>query len=273
MKNIEFNEETIEGGKFENIEYKNELLEDTHFINTSFEKSDFLGTEFNNVEFDEIDAKEVNFEKCKMQSDQLNFNGNFENCNWQEAEFDRIERIADSTFLNNDFQMSKFLYVIFSYCNLQNNNFSQSFLDASGFWGGTLNNNIFIKARLTGSFTSLVDEKGDFTEAVLDCTNWDECICTKDIFKEANMICAYIVDTRFISCDFDKAKLTKCKFRESELTDCSFKDAELADTTFIECTLKNIDFTSVKYENVTFEDCKFENVTFTEQQKKDFGVE
>lgn len=187
MKNFEFNEETVEGGRFENIEYKNELLEEIQFINTSFEKSDFSGTEFSNVEFDEIEAKEVNFEKCRMQSDQLRFNGNFQECNWKEAEFDRIERIADSIFLNNDFQMSKFLYVIFSYCNLQNNNFSQSFLDASGFWGGTLNNNIFIKTRMNGSFTCLIDEKSDFTEAILDCISWYKCKCIEEVFRESSV--------------------------------------------------------------------------------------
>ena len=86
MKKFEFNEETVEGGRFENIEYKNELLEEIQFINTSFEKSDFSGTEFSNVEFDEIEAKEVNFEKCKMWSEQLTFKGNFEKCSWQAAE-------------------------------------------------------------------------------------------------------------------------------------------------------------------------------------------
>ena len=34
MKNFEFTEETVEGGKFENIEYKNELLEVSNMIDT-----------------------------------------------------------------------------------------------------------------------------------------------------------------------------------------------------------------------------------------------
>lgn len=272
MKNIEFKEETVENGKFENIEYKNEILENIQFINTSFEKSDFSGTEFSNVEFDEIEAKEVNFEKCKMWSDQLTFKGKFENCNWQGAEINCIENIS-GIFLKNSFKDSIFENSSFTDVELQGNDFSGATLDSCGITYNKLINNNFCKANIDTSFSCLDEKFNDFTKAILDYSSWYKCICKEDIFRNASANSASFEKTDCTLCDFEKTVMEKCKLKKSKLTDCSFKDTELLDSTFIECTLKNIDFTSIKYKNVTFTDCQFENVTFTEQQKKDFGLE
>lgn len=273
MENYKFKESIIENQEFSNITCENQTLEEMKFIDIKFQNVDFSGSIFKETLLEKVEAQNVNFEKCQIESDQMDFSGQFTQCNFKDAQIKYI-RFEYAVFSDCNFQSLGYEYGTFSDCIFKNCDMSELIFNETSFWGEAVVNSCFVKAKLEYSgFDYLQMENNNFSMAVKNGGGIGSTVCKNCLFKGTIFSNEYFDNSKMIECDFEDAKLSETTVISCEFSDCKFANTEIVETGFEGCTFNNIDFTKTNIQKVTFDEyCKFENVMFTEAQKAALGL-
>lgn len=273
MNLLDFNEQLIDGKKLADIQYRDKIIKGCRVLNSKIEESNFSKTKFLETILKNVSVKKVNFDHCKFESDETEYVVEFEKCSLRGANVKYIA-FKDSIFHECEMEKFKISYGVFRQCDIADNNMKEFVFDESDIWDKKLAFNDLRGAKLLGSgFNYLEVEENDFSKSFMDGHNWVSCKCNKDNFSDATISNVCFDNNLCNKCNFNCAFIKESYFDDSRFTECTFKNTKMEDTNFTNCKFEDIDLTSTVYKNVNFENCVFQNVMLTEEQKHEWRID
>ncbi|MBQ3782562.1 MAG: pentapeptide repeat-containing protein [Lachnospiraceae bacterium] len=262
----------IQNNTISELNCKNEHIENVMFENVMFENVDFSETYVRESNFRKVNMVNINFSKSYIEAEQLDFIGEFSQCNFNHSNILYIA-FRDSKISNCDFENMRYKLGVFDSCITESNNFDGVEFDGSAIWGKEFLKNSMRNAKLDGGgFNHLKIFSNDFSKTNFEGYSISDSVVSECIFDFVSITNMLSRRTKYFDCDFNNAVIKASVYDRCEIVQCDFSESIIENVSYRKCKLKNLDFTKTLLKNITFEDCSFENTVFTEQQKVEFKV-